>query len=187
MSRIGKKKIVIPNGVTVEAKDFLVTVKGPKGELKKDLPGVKLAIEGTDLKLSLAEGFEEKRSLYGLSRNLIANMIEGVTKGYVKKLEVIGIGYRFTPAKNKITLTLGYSHPVEYLASKDIEFKADEELKNVIVISGIDKETVGEVAAKIRSLRKPEPYKGKGISYLGEYVPKKAGKAAAGATAGAAS
>lgn len=186
MSRIGKKKIVIPAGVAVDVKNWTVTVKGPKGELKKELPGIKLNVEGTDIILTLAEGYETKNALHGLSRNIIANMIQGVTKGFTKKLEIIGIGYRFQAAKNKITLTLGYSHPIEFLAPKEIEFKAEEDKKNIIIINGIDKETVGEVAAKIRSYRKPEPYKGKGIRYEGEYVPKKAGKAAATTAGGGA-
>jgi large subunit ribosomal protein L6 len=186
MSRIGKKKIVIPAGVTVDVKEWDVTVKGPKGELKKHLPGVTFNNENNVLTLTLAEGHSENGAMHGLARNLVANMITGVTKGFTKRLEIIGIGYRFQPVKNKITLTLGYSHPIEFIAPKEIEFKGEEDKKNIIIINGVDKETVGEVAAKIRSFRKPEPYKGKGIRYEGEYVPKKAGKAAASAAGGAA-
>jgi len=177
MSRIGKQPIDIPNGVTVEVKDNLVIAKGSKGELQKEMSKtIKVEVIDNQLIATRPDESKESRSLHGLTRSLLSNMVEGVNKGFEKKLEIIGVGYRAAPAKNKITLTLGYSHPVEYLAPKEIEFKMDEESKNVIVVMGIDKQLVGEVAAKIRSYRKPEPYKGKGIRYVGEHVARKAGK-----------
>lgn len=186
MSRIGRQPVTIPGGVTVEISGTTVKVKGPKGELSQTFhPNMK--IESVDGKIVVTRSSQEKfdKALHGLTRNLCANMVEGVTKGFEKKLEIIGVGFRAQVNKNKINLTLGFSHPVEYIASKDVEFKMDGESKNVIIISCIDKQTLGEVAAKIRSFKKPEPYKGKGIRYLGEKVAKKAGKAAgAGATAG---
>lgn len=187
MSRIGKQPVIIPAGVTVEIKDTTVKIKGPKGELEQTFhPNMKIEVQ--DGKIIVTRDSQEKfdKALHGLTRNLCANMIEGVTKGFQKKLEIVGVGYRAQTNKNKITLTLGFSHPVEYTASKDVEFKQEEENKNIITINCIDKQTLGEVAAKIRSFKKPEPYKGKGIRYLGERIVKKAGKAAgAGATAGA--
>lgn len=180
MSRIGNKSISIPSGAQVEIKDSLVTVKGPKGTLQREFSkDLTIEIVENTIVITKKQDLQYVRALHGLTRNLIANMIEGVTKGFEKKLEIIGVGYRAQPNKNKISMTLGFSHPVEYTAPDGIEFKMDTELKNVLVVSGIDNQVVGEVAAKIRSYRKPEPYKGKGIRYLGEYVPKKAGKAAA--------
>ncbi|MCK9186175.1 50S ribosomal protein L6 [Candidatus Gracilibacteria bacterium] len=180
MSRIGNKSVEITKGAQVEVKDSVVTIKGPKGTLQREF-SKDIIIEIADEKVSVSRKNDLKttRALHGLTRNLIANMIEGVTKGFEKKLEIIGVGYRAQPNKNKISMTLGFSHPVEYTAPDGIEFKMDTELKNVIVVSGIDNQVVGEVAAKIRSYRKPEPYKGKGIRYLGEYVIRKAGKTAA--------
>jgi len=180
MSRIGNKPVEILKGAQVEIKDNVVTAKGPKGELTREF-SKDLNIEVADEKVTISRKNDLKttRALHGLTRNLLANMIEGVTKGFEKKLEIIGVGYRAAPNKNKINLTLGFSHPVEYTAPVGIEFKMDPDLKNVIVVAGIDNQVVGEVAAKIRSYRKPEPYKGKGIRYLGEYVARKAGKTAA--------
>lgn len=179
MSRIGKLPVKITSGVTVELNGNTLIVKGSKGELKKDLhPNMKIEVIEDQIIVTRPDELKFNKSLHGLTRTLISNMIEGVTKGYEKKLEIIGVGYRAQPNKNKISLTLGFSHPVEYTAPAGIEFKMDEEAKNVIVVSGIDKEMVGEVAAKIRSYRKPEPYKGKGIRYVGEHIIRKAGKAA---------
>ncbi len=180
MSRIGNKPVDIISGAQVEMNDNVATVKGPKGELKREF-SKDLNIEIAENKITITRKNDLKttRALHGLTRNLLANMIEGVTKGFEKKLEIIGVGYRAAPNKNKINLTLGFSHPVEYTAPVGIEFKMDPDLKNVIVVMGIDNQVVGEVAAKIRSYRKPEPYKGKGIRYLGEHVVRKAGKAAA--------
>lgn len=179
MSRIGKLTISIPSGVTVTVgADNHMHVKGPKGELKKELPKtMKIEMSESEIKIDKPNETKESRSLHGLTRTLVANMIEGVAKGFEKKLEIVGVGYRAQAAKNKITLSLGYSHPIEHTASdKTVEFKMDEDQKNVIIVTGIDKETVGQEAAKIRSYRKPEPYKGKGIKYINERIIRKAGK-----------
>lgn len=180
MSRIGKLPIEIPAGVTVEMKDGICTVKGPKGELSERIHE-KITIEIGENEVNVKKSDEEKlsRSLHGLSRNLIANMVEGVTKGFEKRLEIIGVGYKAQPSGNKITLNLGYSHPIEYKAPDGVTFDSDKDKKNIVIVSGISKQMVGEVAAKIRSYRKPEPYKGKGIRYVDEYVARKAGKAVA--------
>ncbi len=182
MSRVGKQPIEITNGVTVENKNNFLTVKGPKGELQKEF-NKDMIIEISDNQIIVKRPNDSKinRSLHGLTRSLIANMIEGVSKGFEKKLEIVGVGYRAKTAKNKITLSLGYSHPIEYTAPEEIEFKMDEDNKNIIIVSGIDKQIVGEAAAKVRSYRKPEPYKGKGIKYIDEHIARKAGKAAAAA------
>ena len=182
MSRVGKQPIEIVNGVTVENKNNFLTVKGPKGELQKEF-NKDMIIEISDNQIIVKRPNDSKinRSLHGLTRSLIANMIEGVSKGFEKKLEIVGVGYRAKAAKNKITLSLGYSHPIEYTAPEEIEFKMDEDNKNIIIVSGIDKQIVGEAAAKVRSYRKPEPYKGKGIKYIDEYIARKAGKTAAAA------
>lgn len=180
MSRIGKNPISIPNGVTVEITGQQVVVKGPKGQLSREIhSAIKVEMQDNQVIATRKDESKESKSLHGLSRTLIANMLQGVSKGFEKRLEIIGVGYRANPAKNRISLTLGYSHPVEYIAPNDIEFKMDEDAKNIIIIQGIDKQTVGEVAAKIRSYRMPEPYKGKGIRYFGEKVRRKAGKTAA--------
>ena len=186
-SRIGKKPVEIPSGVTVELTAGEIKVKGPKGELKRSIhPVVKVEKAENKLLITQSSELKEHKGLDGLYRSLIANMVEGVAKGYEKRLEVIGVGYRFKISGNKISLSLGFSHPIEYKAQEGITFGEDPELKNLIIIKGVDKETVGETAAKIRSFRPPEPYKGKGIRYFGEYVPKKVGKTAAGATSGGA-
>lgn len=185
MSRIGKQPVIIPAGVTVEIAGQKITVKGPKGELKKELhPNIKFEVVDNKIIVKRPDDTKENRALHGLIRSLIANMVEGVSKGFEKRLEIVGVGYRAKAEKNKITLTLGFSHPIEYKAPEDIEFKMDEENKNLIIVKGLDKQTVGEVAAKIRSYRKPEPYKGKGIRYSGEHIQRKAGKAAATTSTG---
>lgn len=189
MSRIGKQPVIIPSGVTVEIKENTVTVKGPKGELKKEFhPTLKITMEDNKILVARSGNEKQAKALHGLTRNLLVNMVEGVTKGYEKKLEIIGVGFRAQANKNKITLSLGFSHPVEYIAPVGTEFKMDEENKGIVTITSIDKQTIGEVASKLRSFKKPEPYKGKGIRYLGERIVKKAGKAAAtaGAVGGAA-
>lgn len=179
MSRIGKLPIPVPNGVTVEITGQKIVVKGSKGELSREIhPLMGLALADNEIKVIRTGESKEERSLHGLSRTLVANMVTGVSKGFEKKLEIIGVGYRATANKNKITLSLGFSHPVEYTAPEGIEFKMDEEKKNIITVSGINKELVGEAAAKVRSYKKPEPYKGKGIRYIDEKVVRKAGKAA---------
>jgi len=180
MSRIGKNPITIPNGVTVNYANNQITVKGPKGELQIAVHS-RIKVELTDGIIQVNRKSESKtdRSLHGLSRTLIANMVEGVTKGYEKKLEIIGVGYRAAIQGSKLTLSLGFSHPIEFTAPQGVTISIDAEKKNLLTISGTDKQMIGEVAAKIRSYKKPEPYKGKGIRYLGEHIIRKAGKAAA--------
>lgn len=179
MSRIGKQPIEIPNGVEVTLKDRVITIKGSKGQLEREIhPNMKVEVKEKEIIVTRPNDAKVNRSLHGLTRSLLANMVEGVTKGFEKQLEIVGVGYRAKANKNKITLNLGYSHPIEFKAPEDIEFKMDEDNKNLITVVGINKETVGEVAAKVRSFRKPEPYKGKGIKYIDEHIIRKAGKAA---------
>lgn len=180
MSRIGKAPVTIPAGVTAEKHEGnIVFIKGTKGELSFPVTR-KINVEIADGSISLTRKDESNstRSLHGLSRTLVSNMIEGVTKGFEKKLDIQGVGYRATIQGSKLVLNLGYSHPIEFIAPKGINIAIDAEKKNIIIISGINKQLVGEVAAQIRSMRKPEPYKGKGIRYLGEHIVRKAGKAA---------
>ena len=185
MSRIGKQPIAIPSGVDVHIKNGVVTVKGPKGTLTF-APHARMVVEIADKTIIVKRSTEEllDKSLHGLTRTLLANMIEGVTKGYSKQLEIQGVGYRAQVQGKKLQLALGFSHPVEFSAPDGITFDIDKEKKNLITISGIDKSLVGQVAADLRSLRAPEPYKGKGIRYSGEVVRRKAGKAATTAAKG---
>ncbi len=180
MSRVGKKPITIPQGVTVEVgSDNLVKVKGPKGELSASISApIKVEITDDQVAVTRPNNMKKNRELHGLSRSLINNMIEGVTKGFEKKLEILGVGYRANLQGSKLVLSLGLSHNIEFQPPEGIQIEIDQEKKNILSIKGIDKQTVGEVAAKIRSYRKPEPYKGKGVRYLGEKVQIKAGKAA---------
>ena len=182
MSRIGKQPIEIPAGVSVAMDDSTVTVTGPRGELVQRFnPKMRIVQEGSELRVERPSDEREHRSLHGLTRTLLANMVEGVTKGYEKRLEIVGVGYRAVQKGDGIELSVGYSHPVPFPAPQGVEFEVPA--PNRIVVRGNDKQQVGEVAAKIRKVRKPEPYKGKGIRYEGEYVRKKAGKAAKGAVA----
>lgn len=179
MSRIGKQPVALLAGVSISTSGQLITVKGKKGELSWTLPnGIVVREEEGFLFVELSGEGKQLSAFHGLSRSLISNMIEGVTNGYEKKLEIIGVGYRAQATGKKITLSLGFSHPVEMDAPEGVTVEMDKDLKNTIVISGIDKQSVGEFAANIRKLRKPEPYKGKGIRYLGEHVRRKAGKSA---------
>lgn len=179
MSRIGKKIIVLPEQVSVEMQDAEVTVKGPKGTLSSVLPeGISLEIEGDTVQVKRNSEEKQVRSFHGLVRSLLDNMVQGVSKGFEKRLEIHGVGYRAQVNGNKIILNLGFSHPVEMESPQGITIAMDQDQKNQIIIQGIDKQLVGEFAANIRKLREPEPYKGKGIRYLGEYVRRKAGKAA---------
>lgn len=176
MSRIGKQPIVIPAGVTVTVENNLVTVKGPKGELTRQInKDMILEQEAGQLLVSRPSDNKTHRSLHGLSRTLIANMVTGVTAGFTKTLEIVGVGYRAAKAGNNVNMTLGFSHPVVIEPPAGITL--DVPAPNRIVISGINKESVGAIAANIRSLREPEPYKGKGIKYEGEFVRRKVGKA----------
>ena len=178
MSRIGRMPIAVPAGVTVEiAENNKVTVKGPKGTLERVLPAeMEIKMEGTEIVVSRPNDLKKMKSLHGLTRTLINNMVVGVTQGYEKKLEVNGVGYRAAKSGNKLTLSLGYSHPVEMEDPEGIETVMEGQ--NIIIVKGIDKEKVGQFAAEIRDKRRPEPYKGKGIRYKGEYVRRKEGKTA---------
>ena len=176
MSRIGRMPVAIPAGVTVTiAENNVVTVKGPKGELVRELP-VEMEIKEEEGKIIVTRPNDLKRmkSLHGLTRTLIFNMIHGVTTGYEKKLEVNGVGYRAAKSGKKLTLSLGYSHPVEMEHPEGIETVLEGQ--NIIIVKGIDKEKVGQFAAEIRSKREPEPYKGKGIKYADEVIRRKVGK-----------
>ena len=176
MSRIGRMPIAIPAGVTVTiAANNVVSVKGPKGELVRELP-VEMEIKEEEGKVIVTRPNDLKRmkSLHGLTRTLISNMVTGVTAGYEKKLEINGVGYRASKAGKKLTLNLGYSHPVEMIDPEGIETVMEGQ--NIIFVRGIDKEKVGQFAAEIRSKREPEPYKGKGIKYADEVIRRKVGK-----------
>ena len=175
MSRIGKMPIAVPAGVTVEiAENNKVTVKGPKGELSRTLaPEMEIKQDGDTITVSRPNDLKRNRALHGLTRTLLNNMIIGVTDGYTKTLEVNGVGYRAAKQGNKLVLNLGYSHPVEMEDPEGLETKVED---NKIIVSGIDKEKVGQYAAEIRSTRAPEPYKGKGIKYDYEVIRRKVGK-----------
>lgn len=176
MSRIGKSPITIPAGVTVTVSELnVVTVKGPLGELSQEIDkDIKLVIEGDVISVTRPSDNKRHRSLHGLSRTLIHNMVVGVTKGYEKKLKIVGVGYRAAKNGNKLDLTLGFSHPVQMEDPAGITVEVPTQTD--IVVKGIDKQLVGNYAAKIRDWRKPEPYKGKGIRYEDEYVRRKEGK-----------
>lgn len=176
MSRIGKSPITIPAGVTVTVSELnVVTVKGPLGELSQEIDkDIKLVIEGDVINVTRPSDNKRHRSLHGLSRTLIHNMVVGVTKGYEKKLKIVGVGYRAAKNGNKLDLTLGFSHPVQMEDPAGITVEVPSQTD--IVVKGIDKQLVGNYAAKIRDWRKPEPYKGKGIRYEDEYVRRKEGK-----------
>lgn len=179
MSRIGNLPIKVPGNVQIEVKGNLVIVKSSKGELSQEIdPRITITIDGDTVIVSRSSEEKEAKSLHGLYRSLIANMIEGLDKGFEKKLEILGVGFRANLQGKKLVLSLGFSHPVEYTAPEGIEITQDNENKNLITVSGIDKQKVGQVASEIRAFKPPEPYKGKGIRYQGEYVRRKAGKAA---------
>ncbi len=176
MSRIGKQPVEIPAGVEAKIEGNTVFVKGPKGELSVSLRSpITAKIEGNEILVERPNETREARELHGLSRTLVFNMVEGVTKGYSKTLEIVGTGYRVAQKGKNIELTLGFSHSITVEAPEGIEITAPTQTK--IIVAGIDKQKVGEVAANIRKLRKPEPYKGKGIRYEGEVVRRKVGKA----------
>ncbi len=177
MSRIGKVPVDIPANTNINLSNNLLVVKGPKGELTKEFhPNINLVHKENQIVITRNNDQKESRSLHGLTRALIANMIEGVNNGYSKKLEIVGIGYKAEMKAKNLVLTIGYSHPIVVAVPDSISIKTATPTS--IEISGIDKEIVGKIAAKIRSFRKPEPYKGKGIKYEGEYVRRKAGKTA---------
>ena len=175
MSRIGRNPILIPQGVTVTVDNSVVKVKGPKGELFVELrPEITAKVEGSTLTVTPKIDTKDTSAFWGLTRALIANMVKGVSEGFEKKLELVGVGYRAKASNGGVSLTLGFSHPVEFLAPQGIVFEVPDTQN--ISIKGADKQLVGQTAAKIRALRKPEPYKGKGIKYFGEKVRRKAGK-----------
>ena len=177
MSRIGKSPIPVPSGVDVSIAGQHVTVRGPKGTLERDIPGViTVRQDGEDLVVERPDDERRNRAMHGLVRSLVNNMVQGVTQGFTKELEIVGVGYRATAkGPGGVELALGFSHPVNVTAPDGITFEVPA--PNRIVVSGIDKEAVGQVAADIRAWRKPEPYKGKGVRYVGEHVRRKAGKA----------
>ncbi|OUM95849.1 MAG: 50S ribosomal protein L6 [Paenibacillaceae bacterium ZCTH02-B3] len=176
MSRIGRKPIEIPSGVTVALDNGTITVKGPKGTLTRRLhQDMKVTVDGNVVTVERPSDEKFHRSLHGTTRSIIQNMIDGVTQGFSKSLELVGVGYRVAKSGKKITLNVGYSHPVEFVEENGIEFEVPA--NNKIIVKGIDKELVGQTAAIIRAVRKPEPYKGKGIRYEGERILRKEGKA----------
>jgi large subunit ribosomal protein L6 len=182
MSRIGKKPVTLPKGVTVTVgNDNVVTVKGPKGELKQAIDrDITVEANGTDVNITRSTDQIRHRAMHGLYRSLIANLIKGVTDGYKKELELVGVGYKAANTGNLLDLSLGYSHNIVFEVPKELKV-ATETLKGQnpkVTLEGIDKQLIGQVAAKLRSLRKPEPYKGKGVKYTDEVVRRKAGKAA---------
>lgn len=176
MSRIGKEPIAVPQGVNVNVSGSTVKVKGPKGELSLDWRDeVKVAVEGAEVKVTRQGETREARSLHGLTRTLISNMVTGVSEGFEKKLEIVGVGYKAEVKGRSVTLNLGFSNPIDYNLPKGIDVKVDKQTS--VTVSGADKQLVGQVAAELRGFRPPEPYKGKGVKYAGEHIRRKAGKA----------
>ncbi|MBI2356298.1 MAG: 50S ribosomal protein L6 [Candidatus Doudnabacteria bacterium] len=175
MSRIGKKPILIPSGVTVDLKPDTLKIKGPKGELNLPLhPKIKLIMQNSELSVDISDKqSKQEKALWGLFRSLINNMVTGVTSGFAKSLEVNGVGYKAAVSGKKMVLNLGYSHPIELAVPSGLEAKVE---KNIITLTGADKQAVGQFAAVVRGLRPPEPYKGKGIKYADEIIRRKAGK-----------
>ncbi len=177
MSRLGKLPINLPTGTQVKIENSFIVVKGTKGELQQEIhPKVKVEINESEIKVSVNNPeIKKQRALWGLYRSLINNMVIGVNDGFEKRLEINGVGYRASISGQKLTLNVGYSHPVDYVLPEGIKGQVEG---NIITISGIDKQLVGEIAAQIRKIRKPEPYKGKGIKYVDEVIRRKAGKTA---------
>jgi len=179
MSRVGLKPIPIPSGVTVDLKMPVVTVKGPRGTLTQTVPDLcDVRMEGDTIFVTRPAETRELRSMHGLTRTLIANMVDGVSQGFSKELEIVGVGYKAEAQGRKLVLTLGFSHPINFDVPEGITIETPEPTK--IKVSGIDKQQVGQIAANIRGLRPPEPYKGKGVKYIDEYIQRKAGKSAVG-------
>jgi large subunit ribosomal protein L6 len=178
MSRIGKKPVTIPKGVTLQLQDHTVAVKGPKGELRRTLhEEMELALDKDQFTVSRPSEEQKHKALHGLTRTLVQNMVDGVSKGFAKSLEIQGVGYKAEAKPYGVNLIVGYSHPVKYEAPKGIKISVDN--NTLVKVEGADKELVGQVAAELRSVRPPEPYKGKGIRYVGEQVRRKAGKTGA--------
>jgi len=181
MSRIGRLPISVPQGVKVHVADGTVRVEGPKGKLSRPLmPLASVKVEGSTVTVGRSDDSREARGAHGLTRRLVANMVEGVSKGFTRGLEINGVGYRADARGNVLFLTLGYSHPIAYQLPAGVTAKVDKQ--TVVTLEAADRELLGQVAAQIRGLRPPEPYKGKGVKYAGETIRRKAGKAAAGAT-----
>ena len=178
MSRVGKAPITIPDGLSVEISDDMIKVSGKQGELTQQIPeGIDIQVEDSVITVERADDSRQQRSLHGLARALVNNMVEGVSNGFMKELNIVGVGYRAqAKGTNALELALGFSQPVQVEAPEGVTFDVPE--PTIIKVSGIDKQLVGQVAADIRALKKPEPYKGKGIRYVDEYVIRKAGKAA---------
>jgi large subunit ribosomal protein L6 len=178
MSRVGRKVIAVPAGVKVSVSESALEVQGPKGKLTTPVPpGIKFALQGQELSCQRASDARQLRAFHGLARALAQNAITGVTQGFAKDLDIVGVGYRAQVEGNKVVFALGYSHPVEYKMPEGIKIAVEKQTR--LTVSGIDRQKVGQVAAEIRSLRKPDPYKQKGIRYVGEVLKKKAGKAGA--------
>jgi large subunit ribosomal protein L6 len=178
MSRIGKKPVTLPKGVDLDLQGSTVAVKGPKGELRRTLhPEMKLTLDNGTLTVERPSEEKRHKALHGLTRTLVQNMVEGVSKGFTKTLEIQGVGYKAEAKPYGVNLIVGYSHPVKYEAPKGIKITVEN--NTVVKVEGADKEVVGQVAAELRSVRPPEPYKGKGIRYQGEQVRRKAGKTGA--------
>ncbi|MDO4461117.1 MAG: 50S ribosomal protein L6 [Bacteroidia bacterium] len=181
MSRIGKMPVAIPAGVSIDVKDNVVTVKGPKGELKQAInPAIKVTVENNEIKVERPNDNKEMRSMHGLYRALINNMVVGVSAGYQQKLELVGVGYRATSQGQILELALGYSHAIHLQVPAEVKIEAvtDRKSNPIITIECADKQLLGQICAKIRSFRAPEPYKGKGIRFVGEEIRRKAGKSA---------
>jgi large subunit ribosomal protein L6 len=178
MSRVGRKVIVVPSGVKVSVKETEIEVQGPKGKLTTPVPpGISFALAGAELSCKRSNDERQQRAFHGMARALAQNAIKGVTEGFSKDLDIVGVGYRAAVEGSKVVFALGYSHPVEYPIPEGIKIAVDKQTR--VTVSGIDRQKVGQVAAEIRSLRKPDPYKQKGIRYVGEILKKKAGKAGA--------
>ncbi len=178
MSRIGKKPITVPKEVEVTFEGRVLSAKGPKGQLSRSIhPKIDLTIDDSQIVVSITDNSKDSKALFGLFRSLIDNMIIGVSEGFTKTLEIIGVGYRVELSGNQLVCNLGYSNPITYEIPSGIEVKLDK--KNTVILSGIDKELLGITVAKIRAFRPPEPYKGKGVKYFDEKVRRKAGKTAA--------
>jgi large subunit ribosomal protein L6 len=181
MSRIGKRPVPLPKDVSASVSGHTIVIKGPRGELSRNVHAeLGVRVEGGEVLVTRPSDSSWHKALHGLSRTLVANMVEGVTRGYEKQLEIVGVGYRAETKPYGVNLVVGYSHPVEFRAPAGIKITADQ--PTVVKVAGNDKELVGRVAAEIRAVRPPEPYKGKGIRYSGEHVRRKAGKTGAGAT-----
>ena len=177
MSRIGNAPITVPSGVDVSIDGRTISVKGPKGQLEREIPGdITMSLEGETLTVARANDENKTKALHGLARSLVNNMVIGVTEGFKKELEIVGVGYRADAKGQGITLNLGFSHPIEYVPAEGVKLECPNQ--TTVVVTGIDKAKVGQAAAEIRAFRPPEPYKGKGVRYQDEHVRRKAGKTA---------